>query len=454
MAERVPPHHVPSERAVLGALLAGSERLAEVVTTLSPEELYLSGHREIYQVIRELFESGRAVDLITVPQAMPKQGLERIGGHGYLIDLTDDVFSDANLQHYVAVIKEKAVLRQGIQAAREIVELGYQDQIAGDDFLDQAEGLIFDLSEQRIQTAYINAHDLMRESFQTVETLYHRKAAVTGVPSGYEDLDRQTAGFQPSDLIIIAGRPSMGKTALALNVGMNAAIKHETPTAIFSLEMNKEQLGLRMLCAWAHVNLQNVRTGYLSQRDWGTLTTAIGGISEAPLFIDDSPAITPLELRAKARRLKLEHQIGLLIVDYLQLMRGNHRTDSREREISEISQALKALAKELHVPVIALSQLNRKVEDRSDKRPQLADLRESGAIEQDADVILFVYRPIVYERDREELGINHPLYRKAEIIIGKQRNGPTGTVSMVFEPAWSTFLPGSRREAPADMGRM
>ena len=449
VSDRLPPQHIPSERAVLGALILGSERLAEVAGTLRVEEFYRQTHREIYGAILRLFERGEPVDLVTLTPALGEAGLARIGGTGCLTELIDEVFSDANIEHYGAVIKEKAVLRNGIQAAREITELGYQDQITAEEWLDQAEQRVFELSRERIASKYVSAQELMASSLATVEMQYGRKEAITGIPSGYRDLDRITAGFQRADLIILAGRPSMGKTAFALDLAMNAAIDNSIPTAMFSLEMNKEQIGLRMLCARAHVNAQNMRTGTLSQRDWGQITTAIGGIAAAPIYIDDSPGLTPLELRAKARRLVLEHNIGLILIDYLQLMSANHRSDSREREISEISRSLKALAKELNIPVIALSQLNRKVEERSDKRPMVSDLRESGAIEQDADVIMFVFRPVVYERDRDEMGVQHPLYRDAEIIVGKQRNGPIGTVRLTFEPGWSTFLSRSLRDQAA-----
>jgi len=300
---------------------------------------------------------------------------------------------------------------------------------------------MFRIGKSRIKSGFIHIQDLMKTSFETIENLYERKENVTGVPSGFKDLDSLTAGFQPSDLIIVAGRPSMGKTSFALNIAMTAAIDEGITTAVFSLEMSKEQLGLRILCSKAKVNLRNLRTGYLTEQDWGRLTLAVGGISDAPLYIDDTPAINSLEIRAKARRLKKEKNLGLVVVDYLQLMKSPSKVDSREKEISEISRSLKALAKEISVPVIALSQLNRKVEERPNKRPQLADLRESGAIEQDADVIIFIYRDEVYNKSED-----NPKRGEAEIIVGKQRNGPIGMITTHFDSQYSTFRPYTARD--------
>lgn len=443
---RVPPQFVEGERAILGGLLLDNDALPKVVAILSTDDFYREAHRHVYRAMVELFSENEPVDWITLTAKLKKSGLlEAAGGPDFLTELIDAVPSAANILHYTTVVKEKAVLRQLISAANEISTRCYEDHPNIDEFLDEAEQLVFKIGESRIQTGFVHVRPLMTESFKTIESLYDRKENVTGVPSGFKDLDLLTAGFQQSDLIIIAGRPSMGKTSFALNVAMHAAIEEGMPTGIFSLEMSKLQLALRILCAKAKVNLKSLRTGYLSSQDWGRLTTAVGSISEAPLFIDDTPAINTLEIRAKARRLKKEQGLELIIVDYLQLMRGATRSDSREKEISEISRSLKALAKEINVPVIALSQLNRRVEERPNKRPQLADLRESGAIEQDADVIVFIYRDEVYNKSTE-----NPKKGEAEIIIGKQRNGPIGMVNAYFDSQFSTFRPFSERDEPSD----
>jgi len=443
---RVPPQFLEGERAILGGLLIDNDALPKVAAMLSADDFYREAHRHVFSAILSLFNNNEPVDWITLTASLKKAGLlEAVGGAGFLTELIDAVPSAANILHYTKVVKEKAVLRQLISAATEISTRCYEDQPEIDQFLDEAEQAVFRIGEARIQSGFVHVRPLMTESFKTIERLYDRKENITGVPSGFKDLDNLTAGFQPSDLIIIAGRPSMGKTSLALNIAMNAAIEGRTPTGIFSLEMSKEQIALRVLCARASVNLKSLRTGFLTSEDWGRLTLAVGNISDAPLFIDDSPAINTLEIRAKARRLKKEHDLGLIIVDYLQLMRGATKADLREQEISEISRSLKALAKELNVPVIALSQLNRKVEERPNKRPQLADLRESGAIEQDADVIIFIYRDEVYNKSED-----NPKKGEAEIIIGKQRNGPIGMVTAAFDSRFSTFRPYTQREEPPD----
>jgi replicative DNA helicase len=445
---RVPPQFLEGERAILGGLLLDNDALPKVIASLSPDDFYREAHRNIFKAMTELFNKNEPVDWITLTAVLKEQGmLESVGGHGFLAELSDAVPSAANILHYTKVVREKSVLRQVIGAATEISTRCYEDHANIDEFLDEAEQLIFKVGESRIQTGFVHIHPILKDSFANIERNYERGESITGVPSGFPDLDMLTAGFQRSDLIIIAGRPSMGKTSFALNVGMHAAIDRSTPTGMFSLEMSREQLALRMLCAKARVDLKKLRTGYLAKPDWGNLIQAVGNISEAPFYIDDTPAINTLELRAKARRLKKEIDLKLIIVDYLQLMRGATKYDSREKEISEISRSLKALAKELDVPVIALSQLNRKVEERPNKRPQLADLRESGAIEQDADVIIFIYRDEVYNKSEE-----NPKKGEAEIIVGKQRNGPIGMAKVHFKAEFSSFYPLSQRDDIPDTG--
>jgi replicative DNA helicase len=442
----MPPRFVEGELAILGGMLIDNEAIPCVLEDVSVNDFSLEPHRIAFGAIKALFERNQPVDWVTVTAELKDSGnLELVGGPEFLTELVDAMPSAANIRHYCNQVRDKSTVRQVISAATEIVENGYAGPESVAAYLDESEQLIFRIAERRQQNRFHHVRDLMRDAFDTVERLYDRKENITGVPSGFKDLDALTAGFQPSDLIIIAGRPSMGKTAFALNIGMHAAFQG-TGTAVFSLEMSKEQIALRLLCSKAGVNLRDLRTGWLSPSDWSNITLAVGAISEAPLYVDDTPAINTLELRAKARRLKKEHNIGLILVDYLQLMKASHRTDKREQEISEISQSLKALAKELRVPVIALSQLNRKVEERPNKRPQLADLRESGAIEQDADVILFIYRDEVYNKAPE-----NPKKGEAEIIIGKQRNGPIGTVTLAFQSRISSFLPLSQREDQSAM---
>ncbi|MFC1836588.1 replicative DNA helicase [Thermodesulfobacteriota bacterium] len=442
---RVPPHFAEGERAVLGGLLLDNDQVPKVLAVLDADDFYREGHRHIFAAVTRLFQRGEPADWLTVTAELKNSGmLDKSGGAGYLMELVDAVAASANAVFYSNKVKEKAMLRKLITASTEIITQCYEYDSDVDDFLDRAEKIIFEVGQSRIRTGFSDINELITAGIKTVEALYKRKENITGVPSGFPDMDMLTAGFQPSDLIIVAGRPSMGKTSLALNVAVHAAAEEGVPTGIFSLEMSKQQIALRILCSKAKVNLRHLRTGFLSQSDWPKLTGAAGLISEAPLYVDDTPAINTLELRAKARRLKNEKNIGLILVDYLQLMRGVGKMDSREKEISEISRSLKALAKELDVPVIALSQLNRKVEERPNKRPQLADLRESGAIEQDADVILFIYRDEVYNRSEENTKKG-----EAEIIIGKQRNGPIGMVKAYFNAVYSSFYPLSHRDEPS-----
>jgi len=433
LAQRLPPQNLEAETSVLGAVLLENEALNRVLEILKEDDFYREAHRRIFSAILHLYEHSEPVDLITLSEVLKTRGdLDPVGGVEYLNSLVNGVPTAANISYYAKIIKEKAILRKLINRATEIVTQSYSNSGDVDDFIDQAERTIFEISEDRVRPSFYPIKDLIKSSFKTIERLYEKRQLITGVPTGFQRLDELTSGLQPADLIIIAGRPSMGKTAFALNIAQHASVRATTPAAIFSLEMSKEQLALRMLCSEAKVDAHRLRGGFLSEADWPKLTRAAGSLSEAPLFIDDTPGLSALEMRAKARRLKIEHNLGLVIVDYLQLMRGRASADSREQEISDISRSLKALAKELSIPVIALSQLNRRVEERGDKRPQLSDLRESGAIEQDADVILFLYRDEVYNKSEENRG-------KAEIIIGKQRNGPTDKVDLAFLDKYTRF---------------
>ncbi len=430
---RLPPQSLEAERSVLGAIMIENEAINVVVEHVEAEDFYREPHRKIFSAMLELSEKSEPIDLITLSdQLMAKGDFEDVGGAAYLSLLVDTIPTAANCSTYAKIIREKAILRRLIQGATEIVARGYEGGENVDYFLDYSEKIIFDVAQKRIKQGFFPMKDIVKESFKTIEMLCERKQMVTGVPSGFLELDRMTAGLQPSDLIIVAGRPSMGKTAFALCIAANAAVRHKVPCAIFSLEMSKEQLAQRLLCMEARIDSSKLRGGFLSDSDWPRLTEACGELSQAPLYVDDTPAINILEMRAKARRLQREHGLGMIIVDYLQLMRGVTATDSREREISEISRSLKALAKELKIPIIALSQLNRMVENRKPPKPILADLRESGAIEQDSDVIMFLFREEVYDRDTVNKGI-------AEIIIGKQRNGPVGEIRLAFLGPYTKF---------------
>jgi replicative DNA helicase len=430
---KVPPQSLDAEESVLGGVLFDTHALDRVVEMLSVEDFYRESHRKIFRAMLALSEKGEPIDLITLSDILKARGeLQDIGGATYLAELVDKVPSAANIGHYARIVREKAVLRSLINVCNEISSRCYSGEEDIEPFLDEAERLIFDVSEKRVRPSFFKMGDLIMDTIKTVEQLFERKELVTGVPTGFLDLDRITAGLQPSDLVIVAARPSMGKTALVLNIAQYVALHANTAVAIFSLEMSKEQLVLRMLCSEARVDNAKVRTGYLGERDFPRLAMAAGRLAEAPIYIDDTPAQNVLELRAKSRRLKREANIGLVIIDYLQLMRGLTAQENRTQELSEISRSLKSLAKELNIPVIALSQLNRQVEQRADRRPMMADIRESGAIEQDADVIMFIYRDEVYKPDSQDEGV-------AEVIIGKQRNGPTGTVRLTFRREYTRF---------------
>lgn len=432
--DRLPPQNLEAEQSVLGGMLIDNETVHRVVEILRPEDFYRPAHQAIYQAIMALYQTNEPADLITVTNWLKKeQRLDEVGGPAYLAQLVDQVPATANIAHYAHIVYDKAILRHVISGAGDIIQKGYEAKGDVDQYLDQAEKIIFEIAQRKVGEGFAHVKDIVKDSFKMIEQLYEKKEAITGVPTGFDDFDKMTSGLQPSDLVIVAGRPSMGKTALALNMAGHAAIHAGHKVAVFSLEMSKEQLVQRLLCSEARVDASRLRIGFLHENDWPKLTKAAGSLSEAAIFIDDMAAQTVLEMRAKCRRLQRSHGLDLIVVDYLQLMRGGVRSlESREREIADISRSLKALAKELHVPVVALSQLNRSVESRQDKRPQLSDLRESGSLEQDADVIAFVYRDEVYNKESPDKGI-------AEIIIGKQRNGPIGCVRLAFLNTYTRF---------------
>ena len=428
--ERVPPQNLEAEMSVLGAILQSNEAFLKCLEILRPEHFYRDAHRKIFAASSALFGGGEPVDLITITNELRRRGeLDEVGSAAFLASLVEAVPTSANVTYHARIIRDKALLRQLIDVATDIVGLGFAGQDEADQVLEQAEQQIFELAEDRVRRSFLPLKSILKDAFEQVEKLFDKKTQVTGVPTGFSDLDMKTAGFQPSELIIIAGRPGMGKTAFALNIARNAAIDERIPVGIFSLEMSKEQVVQRLLSSEAEVDSNRIRTGWLRESDWPKLTNAAGHLSEAPIFIDDSATISAIELRAKARRLKAEHNIGMVVIDYLQLISGRSRSENRQQEVSEICRSLKAMAKELKVPVVALSQLARRTEER--ERPQLSDLRESGAIEQDSDVVIFLYRPGYYQV-RKAGGSDPERDTKTEIIIAKQRNGPTGTVEMAF----------------------
>jgi len=425
-AGKLPPHSIEAEESIIGGVLLDNTAVDRALELLTPDDFYRETHRKIMRAILELNARNEPVDLITLSEVLRNRNeLQDVGGAAYLADLAERVPTAANVPYYARIIRDKSLLRALIQTSTEIAMQSFEAQGDIESFLDEAEHRIYQIADRKIRPSFHRVGEIVIDSMKQVEQLYERREMVTGVPTGFKDLDKKTAGLQAGDLIIVAGRPSMGKTAFALNLAQYAALEAEVGVAVFSLEMSKEQLVLRMLCSEARVDQSRVRAGFAQERDYPKLAIAAQRLSEVPIFIDDTPALSILELRAKARRLRRDRQarLGLIIVDYLQLMRGPS-TDNREQEISAISRSLKALAKELSIPVVALSQLNRQVEARADKRPVMADLRESGAIEQDADVIMFLFRPSVYDDKADE--------HEAEVIIGKQRNGPIGKVPLLF----------------------
>lgn len=440
---KVPPQNLEAEQAVLGALMLEPEVGSSVFEILQPEDFYRDNHRLIFSALRDLFERGDPVDLVSVAEALRQAGrLEQVGGIATVSEIARSVPSAVNVDFYAQLVAEKSMLRQLIRVAGRIAEKGYEPGEEAATLLAEAEKLLLELSQRHVKDGFESIRNILLNTFEKIEMLYANKGNLTGVPTFFNDLDRMTSGWQPSDLVIIAARPSMGKTALVLNMAQNAAVRGNVPAAVFSLEMSKEQLVQRMLCSEAMVDQQRVRTGNLLDTDWPKLTRAVGPLSDAPIFIDDTVGISLVELRSKARRLKMEHGLGMIVIDYLQLMTLGRRAESRQQEIAAISRGLKGIARELSVPVIALSQLNRGVEQRQDKRPIMSDLLESGAIEADADVISFIYRDEYYNPESEKKGI-------AEIIIAKHRNGPVGTLELGYLKEFTKFVNLDRQHLSA-----
>jgi len=432
--DRVPPQNIEAEQAVLGAILIQSEALITAMERVTSDDFYRGSHQRIFEAIVELAEEQEPVDLITLTARLQdKQQLEEVGGVTYLSQLANAVPTAANIDYYAAIVEEKSMLRRLIRTATQIVSDGYANSEDVGAMLSDAEARILEISQRRTSSGFIGIRDVLMEVFERVEHLYSHKGGSTGIPSGFVDLDKMTSGFQRSDLVILAARPSVGKTAFALNVAQNVGVRAKETVAIFSLEMGAAQLVTRMICAEANVDANRMRTGYLEGDDWEKLTMAIGALSEANIFIDDTPTITVADIRAKCRRLQQEKGLGMILIDYLQLIAGRGKGDNRQQEVSEISRTLKQIARELNVPVIALSQLSRGVEQRQDKRPMMSDLRESGSIEQDADIVAFLYRDDYYDKESEKKNI-------IEIIIAKQRNGPVGTVELAFLKQFNKFV--------------
>jgi len=433
--QRTPPHNIEAEQAVIGAIFLDPNTFSIASEWLVPNDFYKTSHQMIFEVMYNLFEKGEPIDLVTVTSALTSTGsLEQVGGVTYLTNIAGSVPTAANIEYYSKIVEEKAILRRLIQTASNIVTSTFTKEEEVEEVLDEAERSILEVSNRKNANSFKQIRDVLIEVYENIEQLHNQQGDVTGVPTGYRDLDRMTSGFQKNDLIIIAARPSVGKTAFALNIAQNVAIKTDENVAVFSLEMGAEQLVQRMLCAEGNIDSQRLRTGKLQEDDWEKLTMAMGSLSHAGIFIDDSASVRVSDIRSKCRRLKQEHGLGMIIIDYLQLIQGSERSkENRQQEVSEISRSLKALARELEVPLIALSQLSRGVESRQDKRPMMSDLRESGSIEQDADIVGFLYREDYYDSESEDQNI-------IEIIISKQRNGPTGTVQLAFAKEYNKFV--------------
>ena len=431
---RTLPYSNDAELAVLGSMLLDNETIPQVIEIIPDTKYFFNEiHAKIYTAVVSLFEKNNPVTLVTLAEELKKQEtLEEIGGSIFLAGLLDRIISSANIEYHAKIVLEKAILRLLITVSTQIISMGYQEADDVERILDKAEEMIFSISAKRFSQGFVPIKNIVRSSFETIQELCDRKDHLLGIESGFTELDNLTSGLQKSEMIVIAGRPGMGKTSFALNIAQYVAIEKHIPSAVFTIEMSKEALVQRLLCSEARVSSHKVRTGHISHSEWPQLTTAAGLLADAPIYIDDAPGITCLEMRAKARRLKADKKIELIIIDYLQLINSSRRAENRQQEISQISRDLKALAKEINVPVLALSQLSREVEKRGDRRPQLSDLRESGAIEQDADLVLFLYRPWVYSKDPQDDG-------KAELIIAKQRNGPTGRIEVAFIKDYMRF---------------
>ena len=438
---KLPPHDIEAEQAVLGSLLTDRDAVIASIEILKPEDFYREDNKAIYQAIYNLYRKGEPVDVITVKSQLIEEGnFEKVGGLEYLALLPDKVPTTANVEMYIKIIEEKSILRNLIQTSNQLIELGYSQNEEVDYIMDEAEKRIFNIMKNRNQKGYTPIKDILIDSFQQIERMYNQKDAISGIRSGFIDLDRKTSGLNNSDLILVAARPAMGKSAFAINIATNVAMRAKVPVVIFNLEMSKEQVANRILCSEAMVDSNKIKTGQMEDSDWEKLASTLGPLSAAEIYIDDTPGISIMEIRAKARKLKLEKNIGLIVIDYLQLIQGTGKKGaSREQEISEISRSLKILAKELNVPVIALSQLSRASEQRKDHRPMLSDLRESGAIEQDADIVMFIYRDDYYNEDSPKKGV-------AEIILAKHRGGSIGTIELLWLGNYTKFVDLDKRD--------
>jgi replicative DNA helicase len=437
--ERVPPHNIEAEESVLGSMLLSKDAIAEVLELLREEDFYRPAHRTVFRSVLELYGHGDAVDAVTVQEELRRSGaLADIGGAPFLHTLVASVPTAANAGYYARIVKEAGVLRRLIDAGTQIVQLGFETPQDTEAAVDQAESLVYQVAQGRVTEDYHTLRDVLTTTLEAIERLHEDHREITGVPTGFADLDRLTSGLQPANLVIVAARPAVGKSTLGLDVARHAAVRAGVPTVVFSLEMSKTELVQRLMCAECTVDMQRLRTGRMEESDWTRLTRSLGKLADAPLFIDDSPGTTMMEIRAKCRRLKQRHGLGLVVVDYLQLMQPSKRFENRQQEVSEISRSLKLLAKELDVPVVAISQLSRQTEARSDRRPMLSDLRESGALEQDSDVVLFIYRDELYDPESPRKG-------EADLILAKHRNGPTDTVTVTFQGQYSRFAPMAAR---------